>query len=74
MSRIKIFSLVNVLMLSLFFAKAAFCQTELTMWWHAAGEPAQMALVEELVDEFNASQSEWKVVTTAFPQIALMMQ
>ena len=70
MSRKKAFALINVFILSLFFVKAAICQTELTMWWHAAGEPAQMALVKELVDEFNASQSEWKVVITAFPQIA----
>ena len=70
MSRKNAIALINVFILSLFFVKAAICQTELTMWWHAAGEPAQMALVKELVDEFNASQSEWKVVITAFPQIA----
>ena len=53
MSRKKAFALINVFILSLFFVKAAICQTELTMWWHAAGEPAQMALVKELVDELS---------------------
>ncbi len=38
------------------------------MWYHGAGNDNEMKLVNEMLDEFNASQSDWKVVITAFPQ------
>ncbi|MEM1237837.1 MAG: extracellular solute-binding protein [Pseudomonadota bacterium] len=50
-------------------AGAAAAQTELSMWYHGAGSAnAEEALVNQLVEEFNASQSDWKVVLETFPQ------
>ena len=39
------------------------------MWYHGAGSAnAEEALVNQLVEEFNASQSEYTVVIESFPQ------
>ena len=52
-------------------AGGASAQTELSLWYHGAGSAnAEEALVNELVAEFNASQSEWQVVLETFPQLA----
>ncbi|KIC47633.1 sugar-binding protein [Ruegeria sp. ANG-S4] len=46
-------------------------QTELSLWYHGAGSAnAEEALVNQLVEEFNANQSDWKVVIETFPQLA----
>lgn len=50
---------------------AAQAETELSLWYHGAGSAnAEATLVEQLVTEFNASQSEYKVVLESFPQLA----
>ncbi len=50
-------------------AGAAAAQTELSLWYHGAGSAnAEEALINQLVEEFNASQSDWKVVIETFPQ------
>lgn len=50
-------------------AGSASAQTELSLWYHGAGSAnAEEALVNQLVEEFNASQSDWKVVLETFPQ------
>lgn len=50
-------------------AGSAAAQTELSLWYHGAGSAnAEEALVNQLVEEFNASQSDWKVVIETFPQ------
>ncbi len=43
-------------------------KTVLTMWTHSAGNPAELAVYEQIIDDFNASQDEYKVVNEAFPQ------
>ncbi len=46
-------------------------QTTLSLWYHGAGSAnAEEALVNQLVDDFNASQSDWKVEIETFPQLA----
>lgn len=50
-------------------AGTAAAQTELSLWYHGAGSAnAEEALVNQLVEEFNASQSDWNVVIETFPQ------
>ncbi len=52
-------------------AAPAAAQTELSLWYHGAGSAnAEEALVNQLVEEFNASQSDWQVVIETFPQLA----
>lgn len=47
---------------------AAMAQTELSMWYHGAGNAEEAAILNGIVDDFNASQSDWKVVVESFPQ------
>ncbi len=50
---------------------SAMAQTELSLWYHGAGSAnAEEALVNQLVEEFNAAQSDWRVVIETFPQLA----
>ncbi len=52
-------------------AGAASAQTELSLWYHGAGSAnAEEALVNQVVEEFNASQSDFTVVIETFPQLA----
>jgi len=52
-------------------ASSAAAQTELSLWYHGAGSAnAEEALINQLVEEFNASQSDWTVVIETFPQLA----
>jgi len=41
---------------------------ELTLWTHNAGNPAELAIVKQIVADYNASQSKYKVKVQAFPQ------
>ncbi len=49
---------------------AAAAQTELTMWYHGAGNDVELQLITQLIEDFNASQSDWSVSLESFPQIA----
>ena len=49
---------------SLLLATTAFpalAQTELSMWYHGAGNEVESAIINQIIDDFNASQSDWKV-------------
>jgi len=41
---------------------------ELTLWTHNAGNPSELAVVQKIVDDYNASQSTYTVKLQAFPQ------
>ncbi len=47
---------------------AALAQTDLTMWYHGAGNEVESKIINQIVDDFNASQSDWKVSLESFPQ------
>jgi multiple sugar transport system substrate-binding protein len=49
---------------------AAFAQTELTMWYHGAGNEVESQIINQIVSDFNASQSDWSVTLESFPQAA----
>lgn len=46
----------------------AAAQTDLSMWYHGAGNPEEAAVLNQIIDEFNASQSDWRVAVESFPQ------
>ncbi len=48
----------------------ALAQTDLTMWYHGAGNEVERSILEGIVNDFNASQSDWKVSIQQFPQAA----
>ncbi|MGO4597468.1 ABC transporter substrate-binding protein [Terrabacter sp. 2RAF25] len=41
---------------------------ELTMWTHNAGNKAELAAIQKIVTDYNASQGKYKVNVQAFPQ------
>lgn len=47
---------------------AALAQTPLTMWYHGAGNEVESAIINQIVADFNASQSDWSVTLESFPQ------
>ena len=51
-------------------AQAASAQTEISMWYHGAGNVVESRINNQIVDDFNASQSDWKVVLESFPQLS----
>lgn len=51
-------------------AGTAAAQTELSLWYHGAGNPVERDILTGIVDDFNASQADWKVVIEQFPQAA----
>lgn len=51
-------------------AGAAAAQTELSLWYHGAGNEVERNILEGIVNDFNGSQGDWKVVIEQFPQAA----
>lgn len=51
-------------------AGTASAQTELSLWYHGAGNEVERGVLEGIVNDFNASQGDWKVVIEQFPQAA----
>ncbi|TDN91644.1 extracellular solute-binding protein [Microbacterium sp. BK668] len=43
-------------------------RTQLTMWTHSAGNPAELEVYERIISDFNDSQDEYEVVHESFPQ------
>ncbi|KEP71196.1 sugar-binding protein [Thioclava dalianensis] len=50
------------------FCSAAFATTDLTMWYHGAGNKVEGKIVNQIIDDFNKSQSDYKVSLQSFPQ------
>lgn len=51
-------------------ASAAQAQETLSMWYHGAGNEVESKIVNQIIADFNASQSDWKVELQSFPQAA----
>ncbi|WP_246138071.1 hypothetical protein [Maritimibacter fusiformis] len=49
-------------------AGGALAQTELSLWYHGAGNEVESAIINQIIDDFNASQDEWTVSLESFPQ------
>lgn len=58
----------GVLAASTILGGTAAAQTELTMWSHAAGNDVEVSVLNQIIDDFNASQDEYSVVFETFPQ------
>jgi multiple sugar transport system substrate-binding protein len=62
---------ISVLALLAASTSLAQAQAELSLWYHGAGSAnAEETLLNQLVEEFNASQSNWTVSMETFPQLA----
>jgi len=58
----------GVLALTVGMASSAFAQTQLTMWYHGAGNEVESQIINQIVSDFNASQSDFAVTLESFPQ------
>jgi len=47
-----------------------FAQTTLSLWYHGAGNEVERAIVVQIIDDFNASQNDWRIALEEFPQAA----
>ena len=43
-------------------------QTSLDLWYHGAGNEVESQVMEQIIDDFNNSQSDWKIELESFPQ------
>jgi multiple sugar transport system substrate-binding protein len=51
-------------------ASAAQAQQTLSMWYHGAGNEVESKIINQIIADFNASQTDWKVELQSFPQAA----
>ncbi len=42
--------------------------TQVTLWTHSAGNPAELEVYNQIMEDFNASQEDYEVVSESFPQ------
>ena len=42
----------------------------LSMWYHGAGNEVESKIINQIITDFNASQTDWKVELQSFPQAA----
>ena len=49
-------------------AGAAQAQTELSLWYHGAGNETERSILLEIISDFNGSQDQYAVVIEEFPQ------
>lgn len=66
----KPFAFAAALGLSALLSSTALAVTDLSMWYHGAGNPVEREIIIGIIDDFNASQSDWKVNLQEFPQAA----
>lgn len=49
-------------------ASAALSATEVSMWYHGAGNETESNILNGIIEDFNASQENWTIVLESFPQ------
>lgn len=49
------------------FGSAAMAQSTLSMWYHGSGNKAESTVINQIIDDFNAGQSDWVVKLQSFP-------
>ncbi len=59
---------VMIALLSLAGATSAQGATELSLWYHGAGNEVEREILVGIINDFNASQSNWTVTLEEFPQ------
>lgn len=47
---------------------SAVATESLSLWYHGAGNPAEMEVLGTIISDFNASQNDWTVEIQSFPQ------
>ena len=58
----------SALLASTVLAGSASAATELAMWYHGAGNEVESGIINQIIDDFNASQSDYTIALESFPQ------
>ena len=53
---------------SMLVAGTATAATEVSLWYHGAGNHVEADLINQIIDDFNGSQGDYTVVLESFPQ------
>lgn len=61
-------SLLVLVIMLVTFSGLASAQTELSLWYHGAGNETERSILLGIIDDFNASQSDYVVLLEEFPQ------
>lgn len=64
----KLTTIATALALTTLTTGLASAQTELSLWYHGAGNHVEGELINGIIADFNASQSDYKVSIEEFPQ------
>ncbi|WP_287286154.1 extracellular solute-binding protein, partial [Mesorhizobium sp.] len=60
--------LAGVVIASTCLCAPALAQTKLTMWYHGAGNEVESRILNQIISDFNTSQSDWSVTIESFPE------
>jgi multiple sugar transport system substrate-binding protein len=58
----------SALLASTVLAGSASAATELAMWYHGAGNEVESGIINQIIADFNASQSDYTIALESFPQ------
>ncbi len=65
----KIFAMLKIITCCVILTSGSvLAQTQLSMWYHGAGNQVESEIVQQVISDFNGSQSDWEVVLESFPQ------
>lgn len=64
----KFIQLAGTAALALGLSGTALAATNLSFWYHGAGNEVEAKIINQIVAEFNESQSDWTVELQSFPQ------
>ena len=64
----KFVQLAGTVGISLCLSGTALAATNLSFWYHGAGNEVEAKIINQIVAEFNESQSDWTVELQSFPQ------
>jgi multiple sugar transport system substrate-binding protein len=66
----KVILAVGATSLAVLMSSTAHAATELSLWYHGAGNDVEKSIITGIIDDFNKSQSDWTVNLEQFPQAA----
>lgn len=64
----KLFNLFILIVMLMALSGVATAQEELSLWYHGAGNEVERDILVGIIEDFNASQSDYEVVLEEFPQ------
>jgi multiple sugar transport system substrate-binding protein len=53
--------LLGATLASMLMTSTAFAATELSMWYHGAGNPVEREILIGIINDFNGSQADWTI-------------